>query len=144
MGIKFFDFNNDGRPDLFVTDMHSDMSEHVGRIAKSMKSAMKWPSRSSATRATSIFGNSFFHKAVPESIREVSDALGVENYCPVGSERRRHERRRLGRHLHRLRHELPVPLRGQLAAMWKFKHNISASNNGGAGSSCWESSRPEV
>ena len=30
MGIKFFDYDNDGRPDLFVTDMHSDMSEEVG------------------------------------------------------------------------------------------------------------------
>ena len=27
MGIKVFDFNNDGRLDIFVTDMHSDMSE---------------------------------------------------------------------------------------------------------------------
>ena len=30
MGIKFFDYDNDGRLDLFVTDMHSDMSENVG------------------------------------------------------------------------------------------------------------------
>ena len=27
MGIKVFDFNNDGRLDIFVTDMHSDMSD---------------------------------------------------------------------------------------------------------------------
>ena len=27
MGIKVFDFNNDGRLDIFVTDMHSDMSQ---------------------------------------------------------------------------------------------------------------------
>ncbi len=27
MGIKVFDFNNDGRLDIFITDMHSDMSE---------------------------------------------------------------------------------------------------------------------
>ena len=27
MGIKFFDYDNDGRPDLFITDMHSDMAE---------------------------------------------------------------------------------------------------------------------
>jgi hypothetical protein len=26
MGLKFFDFNNDGRLDLFITDMHSDMT----------------------------------------------------------------------------------------------------------------------
>ena len=30
MGIKFFDYDNDGRLDLFVTDMHSDMCEDVG------------------------------------------------------------------------------------------------------------------
>src|SRR5207248_8487889 len=27
MGIKFFDFNQDGLMDLFVTDMHSDMTK---------------------------------------------------------------------------------------------------------------------
>ena len=26
MGLKFFDYNQDGLMDLFVTDMHSDMS----------------------------------------------------------------------------------------------------------------------
>ena len=26
MGVKFFDYNLDGRMDLFVTDMHSDMT----------------------------------------------------------------------------------------------------------------------
>ena len=25
MGMKFFDVDNDGRPDLLITDMHSDM-----------------------------------------------------------------------------------------------------------------------
>ena len=30
MGIKVFDFNNDGRLDIFITDMHSDMSETIG------------------------------------------------------------------------------------------------------------------
>jgi hypothetical protein len=29
MGVKFFDYDDDGRLDLFVTDMHSDMSEEV-------------------------------------------------------------------------------------------------------------------
>ena len=28
MGIKFFDYDNDRRPDLLITDMHSDMSEN--------------------------------------------------------------------------------------------------------------------
>ena len=30
MGIKVFDVNNDGRLDIFITDMHSDMSEEIG------------------------------------------------------------------------------------------------------------------
>src|SRR6185436_18387752 len=30
MGVKFFDYDNDGREDLIVTDMHSDMSIEVG------------------------------------------------------------------------------------------------------------------
>ena len=29
MGIKVFDVNNDGRLDIFITDMHSDMSEPI-------------------------------------------------------------------------------------------------------------------
>ena len=30
MGVKVFDFDNDGNMDLYVTDMHSDMSEDIG------------------------------------------------------------------------------------------------------------------
>jgi hypothetical protein len=29
MGVKFFDYDNDGRMDLFVTDMHSDMMDEI-------------------------------------------------------------------------------------------------------------------
>ena len=32
--IKVFDFNNDGRLDIFVTDMHSDMSDRSGPTAR--------------------------------------------------------------------------------------------------------------
>ena len=43
MGIKVFDFNNDGRLDIFITDMHSDMSETIGPEREKLKSDMKWP-----------------------------------------------------------------------------------------------------
>ena len=43
MGIKFFDFGNDGRTDLFVTDMHSDMWTKIGPEAEKRK-APKHPS----------------------------------------------------------------------------------------------------
>ncbi len=33
MGIKFFDYNNDGLMDLYITDMHSDMSDQQLNLA---------------------------------------------------------------------------------------------------------------
>jgi hypothetical protein len=84
MGIKVFDFNNDGRLDIFITDMHSDMSEMVGPEHDRMKSNMKWPESFRGDGKSSIWGNSFFQKEGPGKYREVSAALGVENYCPWG------------------------------------------------------------
>ena len=84
MGIKVFDFNNDGRLDIFVTDMHSDMSETIGPELEKLKSEMKWPVSFRGSGKTSIWGNSFFQKEGPDRFREVSDAIGVENYCPWG------------------------------------------------------------
>jgi hypothetical protein len=84
MGIKVFDFNNDGRLDIFITDMHSDMSDAIGPERERMKSIMKWPVSFRGTGKTSIWGNSFFMKVGPGKFREVSDAIGMENYCPWG------------------------------------------------------------
>jgi len=84
MGIKVFDFNNDGRLDIFITDMHSDMSEAIGPELERVKSTMKWPESFRGDGTTSIWGNSFFQKEGPGTFREVSDAIGVENYCPWG------------------------------------------------------------
>jgi enediyne biosynthesis protein E4 len=84
MGIKVFDFNNDGKLDIFVTDMHSDMSQTIGPELEKVKSTMKWPVSFRGTGKTSIWGNSFFLKEGPNKYREVSDAIGAENYCPWG------------------------------------------------------------
>jgi hypothetical protein len=84
MGIKVFDFDNDGRLDLFITDMHSDMSAPIGPEREKMKSEMKWPVSFRGSGKTSIWGNSFFLKEGPSKFREVSDAIGAENYCPWG------------------------------------------------------------
>lgn len=84
MGIKVFDVNNDGRLDIFVTDMHSDMSEIVGPELEKLKSDMQWPVEFRGTGKTSIWGNSFFLKEGPGKFREVSDLLNLENYCPWG------------------------------------------------------------
>ncbi len=84
MGIKVFDFNNDGRLDIFVTDMHSDMSQTIPPEQEKLKSTMKWPVSFRGTGKTSIWGNSFFLKEGPNTFREVSDDIGAENYCPWG------------------------------------------------------------
>jgi hypothetical protein len=84
MGIKVFDFNNDGRLDVFVTDMHSDMSETVGPDREHVKSHMQWPVEFRGSGKTSIWGNALFVKDGPGTYRESSDEAGAENYCPWG------------------------------------------------------------
>jgi hypothetical protein len=84
MGIKVFDVNNDGRLDIFVTDMHSDMSQTIPPEKEKQKSEMKWPVSFRGTGKTSIWGNSLFVKDGPGKYHEASDPLGLENYCPWG------------------------------------------------------------
>jgi enediyne biosynthesis protein E4 len=85
MGVKFFDFDNDGRMDLIVTDMHSDMSESVDPDREKSKSTMRWPeSFLQASLSDYIWGNAFYHNLGNGKFEEVSDRLGVENYWPWG------------------------------------------------------------
>lgn len=84
MGIKAFDFENDGDVDVLVTDMHSDMSKDVGPELEKQKSDMQWPESFLQTNGTSIFGNSFFRNQGGGSFTESSDELGAENYWPWG------------------------------------------------------------
>jgi hypothetical protein len=85
MGIKIFDYDNDGRPDLLVTDMHSDMSQTVGPDREKLKSQMAWtPDFLQGDGTKFIFGNSFFHNLGASKMEEISDRVGVENYWPWG------------------------------------------------------------
>jgi hypothetical protein len=84
MGIKFFDYDNDGRPDLITTDMHSDMSKLVGVDEEKKKSDMQWSDEVLQGGANNIFGNSMYHNLGGGKFEEVSDAMGVEDYWPWG------------------------------------------------------------
>jgi hypothetical protein len=84
MGIKVFDFDNDGRMDIFITDMHSDMSQEVGPEHEREKSHMTWSEEVRGDGTTSIWGNSVFHNEGGGRFREVSDAVNFEMYWPWG------------------------------------------------------------
>ncbi len=84
MGVKFFDQDNDGRMDLILTDMHSDMSKNVGIDEEKLKSDMQWPDAFLQGGADNIFGNAFYRRRADGTFEEVSDRLGAENYWPWG------------------------------------------------------------
>jgi hypothetical protein len=84
MGIKAFDYDNDGRADLLITDMHSDMSQQVGPDKEKLKSTITWSDEMLQGGANNVFGNSFFHNLGGGKFEEVSDAMNVEDYWPWG------------------------------------------------------------
>ncbi|HEV2844297.1 MAG TPA: CRTAC1 family protein, partial [Thermoanaerobaculia bacterium] len=84
MGIKVFDYDNDGRADMYLTDMHSDMSQHVGVAVAKKKSDIQWPDAFLQGGANNVFGNGFYHNQGGGKFAEVSDQVGVENYWPWG------------------------------------------------------------
>ena len=87
MGIKVFDFDNDGLMDLFVTDMHSDMSDNLGYVSlaqEKKKSVMQWTPDILVGHERSIWGNAFYRNQGNGKFEEISDKIGAENYWPWG------------------------------------------------------------
>ncbi|MEE3259454.1 MAG: CRTAC1 family protein [Candidatus Latescibacterota bacterium] len=84
MGIQVFDFDNDGRQDIYITDMHSDMSEDIGPAKEKLKSRMQHGEEFLQSGGGSIFGNAFFRGAGRGRFAEVSARIGAENYWPWG------------------------------------------------------------
>ncbi|MBT7804789.1 CRTAC1 family protein [Candidatus Poribacteria bacterium] len=84
MGIKFFDYDIDGRMDLMITDMHSDMSENVGPDMETVKN-MVWDDDVLQGGDNNVFGNSFHRNVgVDLPFEEISDEIGAENFWPWG------------------------------------------------------------
>ena len=84
MGIKRFDFNNDRVMDIFITDMHSDMSQQQGPNQEKLKSTMLWPTSMVGNKAESVFGNTFFRGRADGTFEDISDKIAAENYWPWG------------------------------------------------------------
>jgi hypothetical protein len=85
MGLKFFDFDNTGRMDLFVTDMHSDMMEEQSPEHEKEKINSRPPDEHLGGSSDKfIFGNAFYHNLGNGKFEEISDRLGVEQLWPWG------------------------------------------------------------
>jgi hypothetical protein len=90
MGIVVLDYDNDGRLDLYLTDMHSDMSQQVGYEREREKADMQWSDEQLQGGGDNLFGNALFHNLGLDPaggevrFEEVSDRLGVEVYWPWG------------------------------------------------------------
>ena len=85
MGVKVFDYDNDGNLDLYISDMHSDMSEDINAWDEKLKANMQYPEDFLRSGGLSVFGNSFFHKQANGTCAEISDEIGAENYWPEAS-----------------------------------------------------------
>lgn len=94
-GAGFFDYNQDGLMDLFVTDMHSDMTQQqtdeAGGFRPSIEKkkseaycALQWTEEYLKGASNNIFGNAFYQNRGKGVFVEVSDALGLESYWPWG------------------------------------------------------------
>jgi hypothetical protein len=94
MGLSVADFDGDGYPDLYVTDMHSDMFFDVPAEDWLMERQKSNPSQIPDAfvpegKGGFVFGNALFvrggvHDGIPVPFAEVSDRMGAETYWPWG------------------------------------------------------------
>lgn len=90
MGVKSFDYDNDGMMDLFVTNMHADMwqlkKEINGPDEKKKPPADVMPESYLRSRkpGTNVLGNALYKNLGSGRFEEVSDATGAETYWPWG------------------------------------------------------------
>lgn len=89
MGAATLDVDNDGRSDLFLTDMHIDMMDLAGMTVQ--RETLKSPGPPGGEMpgmghtANFVFGNALYRQRADGGFAEVSDALGVETYWPWGT-----------------------------------------------------------
>ena len=91
MGISIFDFNNAGRQDVYIVDMHTDMFSGVmfQQFVEGMEKAKLHPSEMPPlgrlkTDGNHVLGNAFYRNDGDGRFTEISDEIGAENYWPWG------------------------------------------------------------
>lgn len=91
MGISVFDFDNDGRMDVYIVDMHTDMfsstmfTRFVPGLEKTKLPLEKRPSITYLnTDGDHVLGNAFYRNEGGGRFSEISDRIGAETYWPWG------------------------------------------------------------
>jgi hypothetical protein len=84
MGIKVFDADGDGRMDLLITDMHSDMLVEAPPQGEKLKFTPKQEIPALQGQDNNVFGNAFYRNLGGGRFAEQSDAMNLENYWPWG------------------------------------------------------------
>ena len=84
MGVKFFDWNEDGRLDLYVTDMHSDMPQELLPHQEKQKLPLNPDFPVFQGGRNNVFGNAFWEARDDGSYREIGDQVRAETYWPWG------------------------------------------------------------
>jgi cytochrome oxidase Cu insertion factor (SCO1/SenC/PrrC family) len=86
MGVKVLDWNGDGRLDVYVTDMHTDMSTLLAPEEEKRKHDPKtmFPANWLATDLNHVLGNALFLNLGGGKYAEVSDAANAETGWPWG------------------------------------------------------------
>ena len=87
MGIKVFDFDNDGHMDIYLTDMHTDMWKHLDPFSE--KDKIPFPEEMAdrdmlATNGNHVWGNALFRNQGNGTFQEMSEQVNAENYWPWG------------------------------------------------------------
>ena len=89
MGIKFFDYDNDRRPDLLITDMHSDMSEESDHRAREAQGARADGGEHARGEAEPVhLRQRFLRESRQRQVRGNFGSCGRGELLALGTERR--------------------------------------------------------